>query len=142
MDFLETHRALLRPEVYRRCAYVVAENQRVISACVALARGDLATFGAAMNESHAGLAHGYEVSCPELDQLAEAAQPLPGVLGARMMGAGFGGCTINLVQAEYLDAFQSRMGQVYREQLHLEPAIHVCRLRGGTEIISSDTKTC
>jgi galactokinase len=140
--FLEAHRTLLRPVVYRRCAYVVAENQRVLDACAALARGDMAAFGAAMNGSHAGLARGFEVSCPELDRLAEAAQTLPGVLGARMMGAGFGGCTINLVEAEHLEAFQARMGLVYRDQLRTEPAIHVCRLRGGTELIGPDTEAC
>ena len=138
MDFLETHRTLLRPEAYRRCAYVVAENQRVLDACAALEHGDMAALGAAMNESHAGLARGYEVSCPELDLLAEAAQALPGVLGARMMWAGFGGCTINLVEAEYLEAFQAGMDRVYRERLGTEPVIHVCTLRGGTEIIGPD----
>jgi len=136
VELIEAHKALFSPEVYRRCAYVVAENQRVLSACAALELGDLASFGAAMNESHAGLAHGYEVSCPELDILAAAAQSLPGVLGARMMGAGFGGCTINLVEAEFLDAFQARMAPVYRERLHTEPVIHVCKLRGGTEILA------
>jgi galactokinase len=134
-DLLEAHRAAFSPEVYRRCAYVVAENQRVLDACSALGRGDLAAFGALMNETHAGLARGYEVSCPELDLLAEAAQALPGVLGARMMGAGFGGCTINLVEAEHLEAFQAGMGPVYRQRLGIEPVIHVCKLRGGTEII-------
>ena len=114
---------------------MVAENQRVLTACAALVRGDLATFGAAMNQSHAGLARGYEVSCPELDLLAEAAQALPGVLGARMMGAGFGGCTINLVEADALDGFQAAMAPVFRNGLHVEPVIHVCKLRGGTEIL-------
>jgi galactokinase len=139
---LEAHRGLLRPEVFRRCAYVVAENQRVLDACVALAGGDMAALGTAMTESHAGLARGYEVSCPELDRLAEAAQALPGVLGARMMGAGFGGCTINLVEADRLEAFEARMGRVYRDQLHTEPAIHVCRLRGGTELLDPETASC
>ena len=139
---LEAHRGLLRPEVYRRCAYVVAENQRVLDACVALAGGDMAALGTAMTESHAGLARGYEVSCPELDWLAEAAQAMPGVLGARMMGAGFGGCTINLVEADRLEAFEARMGRVYRDQLHTEPAIHVCRLRGGTELLDPETASC
>lgn len=132
---LEAHRAELGPEVFRRCAYVVSENRRVLSACAALERGDLKALGTAMNETHEGLAHGYEVSCPELDVLAGAAQSLPGVLGARMMGAGFGGCTINLVEAEGLAAFETAMGRVYRDKLGREPVIHVCQLRGGTEVI-------
>ncbi len=133
---VESHRTEFPPEVHRRCAYVVAENQRVIEACMDLDRGDLAAFGAAMNATHEGLAHGYEVSCPELDILAEAAQDLPGVFGSRMMGAGFGGCTINLVEADALPSFEAQMGQVYRQRLGKEPVIHVCRLRGGTERVA------
>jgi galactokinase len=131
---LEAHRAEFSPEVYRRCAYVVAENGRVIAACAALERGDLGAFGAFMNETHEGLSHGYEVSCPELDVLAAAAQPMPGVLGSRMMGGGFGGCTVNLVEAGAMDAFRAGMGKVYRERLGKEPIIHVCQLRGGTAL--------
>lgn len=130
---VEAHRLEFTPEVHRRCAYVVAENQRVIEACADLERGDFASFGAAMNATHTGLSKGYEVSCPELDILAEEAQALPGVYGSRLMGAGFGGCTINLVESGALPAFEERMGRVYRERLHRSPVIHVCRLRGGTE---------
>jgi galactokinase len=130
---VEALRDELEPAVYRRCAYVVAENQRVLVACAALERGDLGAVGAAMNQTHEGLAHGYEVSCPELDVLAAAAQALPGVLGARMMGGGFGGCTINLVEADHLEAFQSAMAVVFRDRLGKEPRSHVCRLSAGTE---------
>jgi galactokinase len=87
-----------------------------------------------MNATHEGLAHGYEVSCPELDVLADAAQRMPGVLGSRMMGAGFGGCTVNLVEARAMDEFQARMERVYRDRLGKEPVIHVCQLRGGTAL--------
>ena len=132
---LEAHRDAFPPEVFRRCAYVVAENQRVLAACADLERGDLAAFGAAMNATHEGLAHGYEVSCPELDVLAEAAQSMPGVLVARMMGAGFGGCTINLVQADHLAGFRNRMAPVFRDRLGREPVMHVCQLQGGTRIV-------
>jgi galactokinase len=132
---VEAHKDELEPAVYRRCAYVTAEIERVGKACAALDRGDLQTFGAHMNATHQGLARDYEVSCPELDILAEAAQALPGVHGARLMGGGFGGCTINLVEAEALEAFQARMGLVYRDRLRREPVIHVCQLRGGTECI-------
>jgi galactokinase len=128
-------RGELDPAVYHRCAYVVAENQRVLAACAALERGDLGAVGALMNETHEGLAHGYEVSCPELDVLAAAAQALPGVLGARMMGAGFGGCTINLVEADHLAAFEARMAAVFRDQLGKPPICHVCQLGAGTELV-------
>lgn len=132
---IEAHRDAFEPAVYRRCAYVVAENQRVLAACAALERGDMAAFGKAMNETHEGLAHGYEVSCPELDVLAEAAQGLPGVYGSRMMGAGFGGCTLNLLEADALASFEAGMARVYRERLGKEPVLHVCKLRGGTELL-------
>jgi galactokinase len=135
LEDLEAHRAELGSVVFRRCEYVVSENQRVLAACDALEQGDLKAFGAAMNATHTGLAQGYEVSCPELDVLAEAAQAMPGVLGSRMMGAGFGGCTINLVEAAALASFEARMGAVYRDRLHKAPVLHVCKLRGGTELI-------
>ncbi|HWQ09150.1 MAG TPA: hypothetical protein VN436_08585, partial [Holophaga sp.] len=135
LAMVEAHRGAMDPAVYRRCAYVVQENQRVVDACAALDRGDVAAFGAAMNATHEGLAHGYEVSCPELDILAEAAQGMLGVHGARMMGAGFGGCTINLVEADALPAFESGMAAVYRGRLGKEPVLHVCKLRGGTELV-------
>ena len=134
---VEALRDELDPAVYRRCAYVVAENQRVLTACASLERGDLAAFGAAMYETHEGLAHGYEVSVPELDILVEATRSIPGVLGARLMGGGFGGCTINLVEADHLEAFHAAMAPVYRERLGKEPMIHVCKLAGGTELLAS-----
>lgn len=130
---VEELRGAVDDAVYRRCAYVVAENDRVLAACAALERGDFAAVGAAMNQTHEGLAHGYEVSCPELDVLAAAARALPGVHGARMMGAGFGGCTINLVESAHLDAFHERMAPVFRDQLGKPPKIHVCKLSAGTE---------
>jgi len=135
LDAIEAIRGELSPEVYRRCTYVVAENQRVIDVCNALVRGDMAAVGAALYASHDGLAREYEVSCPELDLLVEAARPLPGVLGARMMGAGFGGCTINLVEADKLDAFHAGMLPTYRDRLGKEPSILVCRPYAGTEIV-------
>lgn len=135
LDLLENHRLELDPTVYKRCAYVIRENQRVLDACEALSRGDYASFGQRMNESHDGLRFEYEVSCPELDVLAERAQALPGVLGSRMMGAGFGGCTINLLREGDLPHFEAEMGRVYRQELKRDPLIHVCRLTGGTELV-------
>lgn len=133
LELLESCRDQMEPIVFKRCAYIIRENQRVLDACEALAVGDYATFGQRMNESHEGLQHEYEVSCPELDLLAEGARALPGVLGSRMMGAGFGGCTINLVRESELPAFQAGMAEIYHRDLKREPLIHVCRLTGGTE---------
>ncbi len=133
LEALDACRGAMEPVVHRRCSYVVRENQRVIAACEDLAAGDYTAFGRRMNESHEGLRAGYEVSCAELDRLSEAAQAIPGVLGSRMMGAGFGGCTISLVREDALPAFEAEMAQAYRRELHREPLLHVCRLTGGTE---------
>ena len=88
-----------------------------------------------MNASHAGLRDDYEVSCSELDLLADAAQAIPGVLGSRMMGAGFGGCTISLVQQDALGDFRACMTQTYKQKLGAEPRMHECRLTGGTSLV-------
>lgn len=132
LELLARHRDRLDPVVLRRCAYVVAENQRVLDACQALAADDFPAFGALMNASHRGLREEYQVSSVELDSLVDAAQAIPGVLGARMMGAGFGGCTINLVAEEYLAEFREQMGHAFRARLGTEPVVHICRLTGGT----------
>ena len=113
---LDAHRAELGPTVFRRCAYVVQENGRVESACRHLEKGDLAAFGREMYASHAGLRDDYEVSCPELDALVIAAQAGPGVFGARLMGGGFGGCTINLVAPARVDEFIAHMTGAYQQQ--------------------------
>ena len=113
---LEAHRAELSPTVYRRCAYVVQENARVETACRHLETGNLTAFGQEMYASHAGLRDDYEVSCAELDALVEAARGLHGVFGARMMGGGFGGCTINLVAPEQVDGFIASVSAAYEQQ--------------------------
>ena len=132
LELLDTHRAEFEPVVYRRCRYVVEENLRVIAACAALQGGDLPVFGRLMNQSHQGLSKAYEVSSRELDVLAEAAAALPGVLGARMMGAGFGGCTINLVQVGQEQAFVQGMAPAFAK-IGKIPKIHACAPHCGTE---------
>jgi galactokinase len=132
LELLEAHRAEFDPIIYRRCRYVIEENLRVIAACAALESEDLPAFGRLMNQSQQGLSKAYQVSCPELDLLAEAAAALPGVLGARMMGAGFGGCTINLVQAGQEEAFVQGMAPAFAK-IGKTPKIHSCAPHGGTE---------
>lgn len=116
---LAKHRAELGDVVYRRCLYVVRENQRVLHACQHLTEGDMAAFGEQMYASHAGLRDDYEVSCRELDVLVEIARTTPGVLGSRMMGGGFGGCTINLVEVAHVEEFIRTATTSYKEQLDL-----------------------
>jgi galactokinase len=120
MEQLEALKGELGGTVFRRCAYVVQENARVVRACDCLNAGDLAGFGKEMYGSHAGLRDDYEVSCAELDVLVEAAQKVPGVFGARMMGGGFGGCTINLVAPDKVDAFIESVSAAYQEKLGLK----------------------
>lgn len=134
LAMLEEHRAELGPVVARRCAYVIAENERVLAASQALERGDLETVGSLLRASHAGLRDDYEVSCPELDTLAAAADELPGVYGSRMMGAGFGGCTLHLVSTSALETFEDGMARTYRDSLGREPVLHVCRLVDGASV--------
>ncbi len=131
-DMLEAVRNRLDPLVYRRCRYVVEENRRVLEACEALERNDLRAVGTLMNATHGGLRDEYEVSCAEIDVLAEAAMAVPGVLGSRMMGGGFGGCTINLVEESSLDRFREAMAAVFRDRLKKTPVIHICRIDNGT----------
>ena len=119
LPLLEAHRAELRPVVYRRCRYVVQENQRVAAACDYLVAGDMAAFGQQMYASHAGLRDDYAVSCTELDALVRIAESQPSVLGARMMGGGFGGCTINLIPAAAVAEFIATTTAAYQQQMGL-----------------------
>ena len=137
LDLLREHRAELDPVVFRRCEYVVRENTRVGDACDALSRGDFAVFGGLMNLSHAGLRDDYEVSSAELDALVEAARRVPGVLGARMMGAGFGGCTISLVEAGAVPEFKARVDRDYEAETGKPPKIHVIRIEQGTRAVEA-----
>ncbi|HEX9901891.1 MAG TPA: galactokinase [Acidobacteriota bacterium] len=136
-DLLEAHHGELDPVVFRRCAYVLGENERVESACRDLERGDFTSFGRRMNASHDGLRDDYQVSCRELDILVEAARSAPGVLGSRLMGAGFGGCTINLVESGALEEFQNRMGREYRAQTGRETLFYFSRLSSGTAVLEA-----
>jgi len=119
-------------KVYDRCRYVTEEIERVQVAVDLLNQGDLAGFGAKMYETHDGLQHLYEVSCPELDFLVEQTRQDPDVLGARMMGGGFGGCTLNLVRTAAVEAFQERMAPVYQRAFNIKLVSHVVRITGGT----------
>ncbi|MFN3430032.1 MAG: galactokinase, partial [Candidatus Sericytochromatia bacterium] len=97
----------LPPQVAKRARHVISENERVLDSVEALQRGDLKAFGKLMNESHASLRDDYEVSCPELDVLVELTQAHPGVVGARMTGAGFGGCPVALMTTEAVECGKS-----------------------------------
>jgi galactokinase len=136
-EMIEAHRAEFSSKEYDRCTYVVAENQRVLLAADDLAKGDLASFGQRMYETHDGLSRLYEVSCLELDFLVDEAKKFGGVIGSRMMGGGFGGCTINLVQKGRVNEFIETLSSAYRKNIHRDMHAYVVALRDGTSIIPS-----
>jgi galactokinase len=124
-ELLDQHAGELPDNVRKRCRHVVMENQRVLDAAELLRNGQLAAFGRLMNESHASLRDLYQVSCPELDALVEIGQKTDGVLGSRMTGGGFGGCTVHLTEKEAVLVLQERFQQLYPQRFNLEPAIFV-----------------
>ena len=129
-DF-EKHRAELPPLTQRRCGYVIQENERVQASVEALQAEDYARFGQLMAESHEGLRDDYEVSCPELDLMVEIASDIDGVLGARMTGAGFGGCTVNLVREDAIDSLKEAVLAEYPAKTGIQPEIYVCQVADG-----------
>jgi galactokinase len=120
------------PEVvYRRARYVTGEIRRTTEAAEALKAGDLERFGRLANASHDGLRDDYEVSCRELDCMVEIARRCPGVYGARMTGAGFGGCTVNFVEPSRVQGFVATVGERYAEETGLTPEIYVSAAAEG-----------
>jgi galactokinase len=128
---LETARGVLSEVLFRRARHVVSENGRVLEAVRVLEAGDLERFGELMNASHASLRDDYQVSSKELDILVELAWKQPGVLGARMTGAGFGGCTVNLVHEEAAEAFAVAVRRGYQDALGLKAEIYICKASQG-----------
>src|SRR5690606_19548710 len=106
--------AVKDPLIYKRCRYVVEENARVVQAVEQMRAQNISALGRLMYASHEGLSKAYEVSCPELDYLVEATIGRSEVAGARMMGGGFGGCTINIVREDGLKQFLSQVGESYQ----------------------------
>jgi len=117
--------------VFERCEYVTEENKRVLKSCEAMENGDFRKLGDMMFGSHEGLSIKYNVSCPELDLLVKTAKSLPGILGARMMGGGFGGCTINLVENSAMEEVKSALDHSYLKQFGKSPVFYNVRIDDG-----------
>lgn len=132
---LERYRKKLPDTVLKRCRHVVTENERVIQSAICLRNHDTAGFGRLMAESHRSLRDDYEVSCAELDLMVEIARRAEGVVGSRMTGGGFGGCTINLVRSEYVPQFRDMVSAEYHKQTGRLPEIYISRPAGGAEEI-------
>ena len=135
VEQFERHAAELPEVVRRRCRHVVTEDARTLAAADALRRGDLKELGRLMRLSHESLRDDYEVSCPELDMLAETAWGVRGVLGSRMTGGGFGGSTVSLVRRERLADFRAALEGPYAARFGRPPTFYVSDAGGGAEEI-------
>ncbi len=135
MPMLDKYVKEQNPLLYRRCAYVIQENNRLLEAVKHLESGNLEAFGQLMYGSHEGLSRMYEVSCAELDILVDIARTIPGVFGGRMMGGGFGGCTINLIQANALENFTAVMKEQFLARTGTETLLHICQTQNGTHVL-------
>ncbi len=128
----EQYKTAIKDEVrVRRAKHAVYENQRTIRAVEALKKNDLALFGRLMNESHVSLRDDYQVSCEEIDVLVEEAWKVPGVIGSRITGGGFGGCTVSIVKDEAVDEFQQKVGAAYKERVGKEADFYVVEIGDG-----------
>jgi galactokinase len=127
LEQLQKYRYDLPDVIYRRCLHIVSEDDRVTQAAESLKARDLEKLGRLMAESHRSLRDDYEVSCKELDWMVELANQQDKVIGARMTGGGFGGCTVNLVHAERVEQFCTKVSDGYRSKFAQTPEIYVCR---------------
>ena len=118
----------------RRARHVVSENQRTVDAVEAMRRGDAVTLGTLMNQSHASLRDDYEVSSPALDAMVESAVGHPACYGARMTGAGFGGCAVALIDAQAAEDFTAAVAAAYQTKTGHSPAVYVCQATNGAEV--------
>jgi galactokinase len=138
LDMLTQHRGEFSDVVYSRCRYIVGEINRVPLAGQDLEAGDIKSFGARMYETHEGLSNLYEVSCEELDFLVAQAKQHEEVLGARMMGGGFGGCTINIVKDDKIEFFVNKVKAAYQQAFKIELLTYVVAVKDGSSIVQTE----
>ena len=128
----EAHKSLIKDEIQlQRAKHAVYENQRTIDAVTALKAGDIESFGKLMNQSHISLRDDYDVSCEEIDILVDLAWKIPGVLGSRITGGGFGGCTVSIVKDESIDTFIDTIGKTYLEKVGHEAEFYTVDIGDG-----------
>ncbi|MBQ2170966.1 MAG: galactokinase [Paludibacteraceae bacterium] len=130
-DWKEVEGVITDPIAKKRAHHVVGEVARTAEAVEALKKGDIKRFGELMTQSHVSLRDDYEVTGKELDTMAEAAWEVEGVLGSRMTGGGFGGCTVSLVKDEAIETFKAHVGKVYEEKTGLKPDFYVAEIGDG-----------
>ncbi|MFC0186047.1 galactokinase [Pseudarcicella hirudinis] len=136
MEMLGKHETEFPEIVLKRCKYVVEEIVRVQEACKDLTENNMRAFGQKMYQTHFGLQHDYAVSCEELDYLVEQTLEDENVFGARMMGGGFGGCTINLVKKDGVDRFLASISEAYQQKFNIELVSHLVTITDGTSVLS------
>ena len=134
-EFDNIKSAIKDPVVLKRARHVVGEVQRTVDAVKALKAGELEKFGQLMNASHVSLRDDYEVTGKELDTLAEEAWKVNGVIGSRMTGGGFGGCTVSIVRDEAIDAFKEKVGKAYQEKIGLKADFYIAEIGDGARKI-------
>lgn len=133
LDMLRQYVEPVDPLIYQRCKYVVTENERLLGACEDLKQGNIEALGKKMFETHLGLSYFYGVSCRELDFLVSYVSRIPAVAGARMMGGGFGGCTINLVKEDAIEKLVADISLAYKEAMNLPLTAYIASIENGTE---------
>jgi galactokinase len=133
---LEKVRAAMSENAFRRCRHIITENARVEEAAAALAAGDMRRMGELMYAAHASYRDDFAASCPEADLLVELAAAQPGIIGARLTGGGFGGCTVNLVEAAHAAAFREGIHHAYLERAGIDADIYLCQAAGGASELS------
>jgi len=126
----------MAPKSLLRARHVISENLRTVAAAKALLKGDMKELGRLMAEAHRSYSKDFEGSCAEADTMVELAQQLPGLIGARLTGGGFGGCTINLVEQDKAKAFAEELGRRYAAKTGIQPQIHICHASGGAHKVS------
>ena len=135
-EFAKYKHFIVDEVVLKRVSHVISEDDRVLSAVDALKKGNVELFGKLMNESHNSLRDDYEVTCFELDTMVDEARKIHGVIGSRMTGAGFGGCTVSIVKEDVVDEFIQTVGKNYEEKTGIKPSFYVTEPGdGGKEII-------
>jgi len=132
---LQHDSARLDPTTLRRARHVISENERTLAAAEAMRRGDAGTLGGLMNESHASLCDDYQVSSDALNAMVDAARAHPACFGARMTGAGFGGCAVALIDAAAAGDFAHTVADNYQKKTGREPAVYVCQATNGAEVV-------
>ncbi|SNT26574.1 galactokinase [Granulicella rosea] len=133
---LQRKQSQMPDNVYRRARHVISDSQRVLDGVEALRAGDVRLFGQIMNEAHVSYRDDFEASCDECDLLQTIALALPGCFGARLTGGGFGGCTVNLVEAAASEAFAASLAEKYHAATGIKPDVYVCEIGDGAGVVA------